>query len=195
MPLYNFSCYGNNCDMTKTAKTQPKQSIDQQSRADDILSPIVEAMMRAIKEDKDIVFVCFGTMAISGDSLGPQVGTLLTQKYNIPAFVYGTEECSVNGKNMQEWLPFIKAVHKDSLIIAIDASLGAKSKVGQIVFRTDGVCPAGVKGNENRFGDIGILGVVAQNSIDPLMQLMTVSPLYVSNMADKVSNIINTLIY
>lgn len=182
--------------MTKTAKPQPKQSTAVDSAViDDAISPIIDAMMRAIREDKEVVFVCFGTMAISGDSLGPQVGTLLTKKYNVPAFVYGTEDCCVNGKNMKEWLPFIRAVHKDALIIAIDASLGAKTKVGQIVFRADGVCPAGVKGNENRFGDIGILGVVAQNSTDPLMQLMTVSPLYVSNMADKVAECINKVIY
>ncbi len=183
--------------MTKTAKSQTKQATNSntQTLVDDALSPIIDAMMRAIREDKEIVFVCFGTMAISGDSLGPQIGTLLTEKYNVPAFVYGTEEHCVNGKNMSEWLPFIKSVHKDALIVAVDASLGSRSKVGQIVFRTDGVCPAGVKGNENRFGDIGILGVVAQNSTDPLMQLMTVSPLYVSDMADKVSNIIYELIH
>lgn len=163
---------------------------------DDALLPFVKEMMKNIlyDEQRDIVVVCFGTMAISGDSLGPQVGTLLREKYNISAFVYGTEDCTVNGKNMQEWLSFIKQVHEGALFVAIDASLGEKSKVGQIVVRPDGVCPAGVKGKKSRFGDVGILGVVAQNSQDALMQLMTVSPLYVSKLADKVANMINIVL-
>lgn len=163
---------------------------------DDALLPFVKEMMKNIlyDEQRDIVVVCFGTMAISGDSLGPQVGTLLREKYNISAFVYGTEDCTVNGKNMQEWLSFIKQVHEGALFVAIDASLGEKSKVGQIVVRPDGVCPAGVKGKKSRFGDVGILGVVAQNAQDALMQLMTVSPLYVSKLADKVANMINIVL-
>lgn len=163
---------------------------------DDALLPFVKEMMKNIlyDEQRDIVVVCFGTMAISGDSLGPQVGTLLREKYNISAFVYGTEDCTVNGKNMREWLSFIKQVHEGALFVAIDASLGEKSKVGQIVVRPDGVCPAGVKGKKSRFGDVGILGVVAQNAQDALMQLMTVSPFYVSKLADKVANMINSVL-
>lgn len=175
-------------------KSQPKTAeTGFSNKCDDALYPFVKEMMRATvcESDREIVIVCFGTMSISGDSLGPQVGTLLTKKYNVPAFVYGTDECCVNGKNMKEWMSFIKQVHKDAVFVAVDASLGARSKVGQIVFREDGVCPAGVKGNKLRFGDIGILAVVAQNSSDPLMQLMTVSPLYVEEMANKLANMIS----
>lgn len=141
-------------------------------------------------DGRQIVIVCFGTTAISGDSLGPIVGSLLKGKYNLPAFVYGTEDVSVNGKNMGEWLDFIRSVHEDAVFISIDASLGAKDRVGQIVLRKDGVCPAAIKGKNTRFGDVGILGVVAENTNDPLMQLMTVSPLYVEKMADKIANMI-----
>lgn len=115
------------------------------------------------------------------------VGTLLSTRYNIPAFVYGTEACSVNGKNMREWLSFIKTAHKDALFIAVDAGLGTKDKVGKIVIRSDGVCPAAIKGKTERFGDVGILGVVAENKGDALMQLMSVSPLYIEKMAAEVA--------
>ena len=126
-------------------------------------------------------------MSITGDSLGPMVGTLLATRYNIPAFVYGTENCSVNGKNMKEWLKFIKTAHEGALFISVDASLGTKDNVGKIVIRSDGVCPAAIKGKNERFGDVGILGVVAENNGDALMQLMSVSPLYVEKMADEVA--------
>lgn len=140
-----------------------------------------------LSRKRQTVIVCFGTMSISGDSLGPMVGTLLSTRYNIPAFVYGTENCSVNGKNMKEWLDFIKTAHAGALFIAVDASLGTKDNVGKIVIRSDGVCPAAIKGKNERFGDVGILGVVAENKGDALMQLMSVSPLYVEKMADEVA--------
>lgn len=172
------------------------KTIAKSSDAVDDVAPFISLLFKSIvdKGDRDIVIVCFGTNTISGDALGPMVGTLLTQKYNVPAFVYGTDESTVNGKNMSKWLSFIKAVHKGAIFIAVDASLGKADKVGQIVLRTDGVCPSGVTGKVERFGDIGILGIVAQNHKDALMQLMCVSPVEVSKMADKISIMLNDAI-
>lgn len=157
-------------------------------------TPFAVAPLRAVADmgGRPIVVVCFGTTAISGDALGPRVGSLLRDKYNVPAFVYGTQEQSVNGKNMLEWIEFIKTVHSDALFIAVDASLGARDKVGQILLRSDGVCPAAIKGKRARFGDVGILAVVAENGRDPLMQLMSVSPLYIDDLADKIGNMLQS---
>ena len=33
------------------------------------------------------IILCVGTDKVSGDSLGPTVGTLLTESYHIPTFV------------------------------------------------------------------------------------------------------------
>lgn len=143
---------------------------------------------------RQVVIVCFGTPGISGDALGPIAGGLLREKYNVPAFVYGTIERPVNGKNMDEWIAFIKEVHGGAVIISVDASLGAKSKVGGIIVRSDGVCPAAVKGKKSRFGDVGVLGVVGENKGDPLMELMRVPALYVDELADKVANMINNVL-
>lgn len=170
------------------------EKIVKSSDAVDDVAPFVSLLFNDIVDrgEREIVIVCFGTNAISGDALGPMVGTLLTQKYNVPAFVYGTDESTVNGKNMAEWLSFIKAVHKDAIFVAVDASLGRADKIGEIVIRSDGVCPSGVTGKSERFGDVGILGIVAQNHKDALMQLMCVSPLEVSKMADKISVMLNS---
>ena len=158
------------------------------------LAPLIDGMFRAVADmgERPVVVVCFGTTAISGDSLGPQVGSMLRDVYNVPAFVYGTEEHSVNGKNMAQWLAFIKAVHEGAIFIAVDASLGSREKVGQILLRNDGVCPAAIKGKKTRFGDVGILAVVAENGDDPLMRLMAVSQVYVSNLAHKISILLKT---
>lgn len=160
------------------------------------LAPFVSMLFNAVTErdDRPVVIVCFGTTAISGDALGPMVGSLLVNKYDVPAFVYGTQENTVNGKNMKDWLSFIKTVHEGAIFVAVDASLGKKDKVGEVVIREDGVCPSGVTGKTKRFGDIGILGIVAQNHGDALMQLLTVSPLNVSALADKIAILIKNAV-
>lgn len=160
----------------------------------DPLAPFVATLFNHVtnKDEREVVVVCFGTTAISGDSLGPLVGTLLTQKYCVPAFVYGTSEAQINGKNMHDWMSFIRAAHSNALIVSVDASLGAKDKVGQVVMRDDGVCPSGVTGKTERFGDVGILGIVAQKHGDALMQLMTVSPLYVDKLANEIAYMVKT---
>lgn len=172
------------------------RNLSKQSDAVDDVAPFVSLLFDHVanRGEREVVIVCFGTTAISGDALGPMVGSLLTQKYDIPAFVYGTEESNLNGKNMSQWLDFIKTVHKDALFVAVDASLGKQDKIGQIVVRDDGVCPSGVTGKSARFGDVGILGVVAVNRGDALMQLMCVSPVEVSKLADKISILLNCAI-
>lgn len=189
---------GNNLGMENDSQNIVKsiERIAKSSDAVDDVAPFVSMLFNHIvdKGEREIVVVCFGTNAISGDALGPMVGTLLTQKYDVPAFVYGTDESTVNGKNMSRWLSFIKTVHKDAIFVAVDASLGRADKIGDIVIRPDGVCPSGVTGKSERFGDVGILGIVAQNHKDALMQLMCVSPVEVSKMADKISIMLKDVI-
>ena len=76
--------------------------------------------MTAIK--RQIVVVCFGTPAISGDSLGPEVGSLLRADSSFPAFVYGTLDRPITGKNMGEWM-------KDGWIYVQTEMNGETSKV------------------------------------------------------------------
>ena len=119
---------------------------------------------------KTLIIVCFGTPLIAGDAFGPLVADALREEFDAPVFVYGTTEHPINGKNMDEWLDFLRVVHKGCEILAIDASLGEKE--GGIVVRKDGVCPAAVKGRKRRVGDVGVLGIVAKCGEDPLMKLL-----------------------
>ena len=57
--------------------------------------------------DRQLVVVCFGTPSIAGDSLGPEVGSLLRDDKHFPAFVYGTLDRPVTGRNMHEWMRFV----------------------------------------------------------------------------------------
>ena len=145
-------------------------------------------------KEKRIVIVCFGTPQVPGDALGPKVGTLL-QEWGAPCFVYGTEDRPITAKNMSEYMCHVERVHKNAVILSVDASLGKKEKIGQITIRDDGVCPAGIKGQKDRFGHVGILGVVGENGKDNMLTLLTANDDYVSKLAHKVAVVIKTAIY
>lgn len=141
---------------------------------------------------KSVVVVCFGTPMIAGDSFAPLVAESLIQDLDVPCFVYGTPVAPINGKNMERWLDFITVVHKDSIVLAIDASLG--ERVGSIVVRKDGVCPAAVKGRKKRFGDVGVLGVVAKAGEDPLASLLEAEFDKVASLADHAARLVKDAI-
>lgn len=141
-----------------------------------------------------LVVVCFGTPAIAGDSLGPEVGTILREDKNFPAFVYGTLDRPVTGRNMNEWISFVRETHKGAVLLAVDACLGEASNLGRISVRSDGVCPAAVGGKKSRFGDVGIIAVVGDKSGDALTELMQANAVYVSELAHKVADLIKSAV-
>ncbi len=144
--------------------------------------------------ERQLVVVCFGTPAIAGDSLGPEVGTILREDKNFPAFVYGTLDRPVTGRNMNEWISFVRETHKGAVLLAVDACLGEASNLGRISVRSDGVCPAAVGGKKSRFGDVGIIAVVGDKSGDALTELMQANAVYVSELAHKVANLIKSAV-
>ena len=143
--------------------------------------------------ERQLVVVCFGTPAIAGDSLGPEAGTILREDKNFPAFVYGTLDRPVTGRNMNEWISFVRETHKGAVLLAVDACLGEASNLGRISVRSDGVCPAAVGGKKSRFGDVGIIAVVGDKSGDALTELMQANAVYVSELAHKVADLIKSV--
>ena len=144
--------------------------------------------------ERQLVVVCFGTPAIAGDSLGPEVGTILREDKNFPAFVYGTLDRPVTGRNMNEWISFVRETHKGAVLLAVDACLGDADNLGRISVRSDGVCPAAVGGKKKRFGDVGVIAVVGDKNGDALTELMQANAVYVSELAHKVADLIKTAV-
>lgn len=138
------------------------------------------------------VILCIGSEKICGDSLGPAVGDLLTEKYNIKCFVYGISERSVNGETLNAYLDFIRFVHKDAPLLAVDACLGKNTSVGKIKASVNGVCPKkAVTGSGERVGDVGILGVVGQTGGGALAELMSVPAERVEFMSAQIAFMLN----
>ncbi|WP_042352969.1 spore protease YyaC [Bacillus massiliigorillae] len=110
---------------------------------------------------KSIVVACIGTDRSTGDSLGPLVGTYLTEKPNSPFLVYGTLENPIHAVNLQEKVQEIKEKHHDAFIIAVDACLGRMKNVGTVQIGDGPLKPgAGVNKNLPEVGDIHVTGIV-----------------------------------
>jgi len=108
------------------------------------------------------VVICIGSDRVSGDMLGPLVGSSLREEYHLPCPVYGAVGESVNGVNLEEYLEMVRRRHEGCPIIAVDAALGKEEDVGRIRLKKGGIQAGGaLERRGDRIGDVGIVGVVA----------------------------------
>lgn len=144
--------------------------------------------MNTNTNQKDIVIICVGTTSVIGDSLGPKVGDLLINCYNIDAFVYGSSIRPVNGINYASYLAFVKKHHKNSVIIAIDACLGEKKEIGKVKYTFEGLrAGAALNKNLEKIGDIAILGIVAKKSENNFNSLNLASESTIDLLSQKIA--------
>ena len=122
------------------------------------MGKLIYDIKRLLPKNKDIFIVCIGSDRITGDSLGPLTGTFLEKK----GFdVMGTIHSPVHAGNIEKAIQFIKAVHHDKFMIAIDACLGCKENIGKIHVTAGPLIPGvGVKKYLPLIGDMSITGVV-----------------------------------
>ena len=144
---------------------------------------------------KETVVICIGSDKVSGDMLGPLVGSSLREEYHLPCPVYGAVGESVNGVNLEEYLEMIYAKHKESRIIAVDAALGSASDVGRIRLKKGGIKAGGALDRAGeKIGDVGIVGVVAEER-DPkevYAALLVVPFAFVEQLASRIAELIHS---
>ncbi|MDR0136722.1 spore protease YyaC [Metabacillus idriensis] len=125
-----------------------------------------EIFQQAAQENQEIVFLCIGSDRYVGDSLGPLVGTMLSEN-EIPFRIYGTLEEPVHAFNLKGILKEIQKPFKKPLIISIDACLGTQDQVGSVLFNKGPLAPG--KALEKMLPEVGDYHFKAiVNSIDPL---------------------------
>src|SRR5690625_4336040 len=90
---------------------------------------------------REYVVVCIGTDRSTGDSLGPLTGTFLNKLKPKHLTVYGDLHDPVHAQNLNDFLQHINKTHFRPFIIAIDACLGRKSSVGNIMTGTGSIIP------------------------------------------------------
>lgn len=136
----------------------------------------------------ELVFLCIGSDRITGDSLGPLVGHLLSRHLWQRSFIYGTLDEPVHALNLAARLESIKKKHPSALIVAVDASLGSQQHVGFITVGVGPIHPgAGVRKELPDVGDIFITGIInASGSLEHFL-LQTTRLSTVISMADSIS--------
>lgn len=126
---------------------------------------ISKALIKTVPENKTPLAVCIGSDLVLGDSLGPLVGTIL-KKREKNFYVYGTLNNPVTAKEIDAYKNYLKQLHPNATLIAIDASIGDADDVGIIKVINRGLKPGlGVNKKLGVIGDVSIIGVVASKSL------------------------------
>lgn len=113
------------------------------------------------------VILCIGTDRATGDCLGPLVGEQLID-FNSNYKVMGCLSAPVHAKNLVSTINEINTQIKNPLVIAVDASLGAKNHVGYITVSDCPIFPGkGVNKKLPAIGDISITGIVNISNNNP----------------------------
>jgi putative sporulation protein YyaC len=142
-----------------------------------------------------IVCVCIGTDRSTGDSLGPLVGTFLSQHESDHLTVLGTLEEPVHALNLPEKLDQLQRLYPDALVVAIDACLGKLKSVGSIQVGLGPIRPgAGVNKQLPEVGQIHVTGIVNVAGFMEYMVLQNTRLSTVMRMAQIISeSIVNAI--
>ena len=136
------------------------------------------------KEFRDLILLCIGTDKITGDCLGPLVGSKLKQR-NFPYPLYGTLEKPLHAGNLTEQLPKISTAHPNACVLAIDAAVGSKKHIGLISLSCQPLFPGkGVSRPLDPIGNISITGIINECSASSEMLLPYTSLYLVDKLAE-----------
>ena len=135
----------------------------------------------------ELVTVCVGTDRVSGDSLGPMIGTFLLEECSY-ANVYGTLVNPVHAQNLEEIIKKIRYIHHKAFVIAVDACLGRAVNVEKITFARKPLKPGtGVAKILPEIGDVNIQGIVNIAGFMPHMVIQNTRMNTIYNMARVIS--------
>ena len=148
----------------------------------------------------ELVFLCIGSDRVTGDCLGPYIGHQLLDRLDLQdIYVYGTLKDPVHALNLERVSRMIRSIHPQSLVIAIDASLGQKKHLGYVTIADGALYPgAGVQKELPPVGDIHITGIVNIAGVLEQLTLQTTRLSTVISLADTITqgilNYTNSLI-
>lgn len=144
---------------------------------------LLQRLTLLIKKHREVVIVCIGTDRVSGDSLGPLVGTFLSEECPL-AKVYGTLEEPVHAKNLEDIVAGVRRNHPEAYVIAVDACLGRVSSIENIMLVEKPLKPgAGVHKNLPEVGNVNIQGIVNMSGFVPHLLIQNTRLFTVYNMA------------
>jgi putative sporulation protein YyaC len=112
------------------------------------------------EQSRPLVLVAIGTDRLTGDSLGPLVGSRARELApGLP--IYGTLEEPVHAINLADTIKKINQEYRGPLVVAVDACLGQARNVGTVSIGRGALCPGtGVHKDLPPVGEVSISGVV-----------------------------------
>lgn len=144
--------------------------------------------------DKEIIIVCVGTDRSTGDSLGPLVGSYLSECKLKAIRVFGTIDEPVHAVNLKDTLNYIEMNHPYAFVIGIDACLGRIKSVGKVIVDRKPLKPgAGLNKELPEVGQVSIKGVVNVSGYMEFFVLQNTRLSLVMKMAREITEIINKL--
>lgn len=148
------------------------------------------ALNRFLDDETPPVILCIGSDMVTGDSLGPVTGTLIkTKTQDLPLYVYGTLSTPVTAKEIKYVDSYVRKLHPNKKIIAIDAAVGEAGEVGLIRVQNTPLFPgSGAKKSLGKVGDLSILGIVAEKKLFDFSVLSSIRFNLVYRMADIISS-------
>ena len=116
---------------------------------------------------KTPIILCIGTDRATGDCLGPLVGEQL-QQLGIKYKIFGNLSSPVHALNIRDVINHIQKSYDNPYVIAIDASLGSSTHVGNITVSDCPIFPGkGVNKKLPAIGDLSITGIVNISGQNP----------------------------
>lgn len=116
--------------------------------------------------NRKIIFLCIGTNHCIGDSLGPQVGEILSKQIkNKNIQVYGNLKNNLHYENICTVLNKINKQINMPYIIVIDAALSHEEYIGNIIINKKRmIIGEALEKQKYQIGDISIKGIVGKNN-------------------------------
>lgn len=107
---------------------------------------------------KPLAFACIGSAKVTGDNLGPLIGTILSRCHC--RNIYGTVSMPLNALTLPDQQSFFRQLEKDCCLIAIDASIGSAAQRGLITLTDQSLHPgSALCKNLPAIGHLHITGV------------------------------------
>ena len=143
------------------------------------------------------VVVCVGSDLAIGDSLGPVCGSMLQYKTRgLPVFIYGTLPSPVTAKEIPYLRAFLNDTHGTRKILAVDAAVGGNGDIGLIKINDNALLPgAGANKKLGTIGDISVMGIVAEKSVNNFGLLNSTRLHLVYTMAEIISEGIASVLW
>lgn len=135
--------------------------MDSPEASDVIGQALLQTGAGQLRTADGIILLCIGTDRSIGDSLGPLVGSYISQEETGGYTLLGTLDNPVHAGNLVESMDWIEANFRQPLVIAVDACLGRMESIGMLTVSKGSLRPgAGVNKSLPAVGNLHLTGVV-----------------------------------